>query len=81
MIFQAVEFASTAHSGHFRKGTNVPYIIHPLGVAKILIEHGCSEEIVVAGILHDTVEDTAITLEDIRRSFGERVDHLVQGRK
>ncbi len=78
MIFQAIEFAAKAHSGHFRKGTRIPYIIHPLGVAKILIDHGCSEEVVVAGILHDTVEDTPITPEDIRRSFGERVAQLVR---
>ena len=56
-IFQAVEFATKAHSGQFRKGTNVPYLVHPLGVCKILIEAGCSEDVVVAGLLHDTVED------------------------
>jgi (p)ppGpp synthase/HD superfamily hydrolase len=54
-------------------------MVHPLGVAKILIEHGCSERVVVAGILHDTVEDTRATLDDIRRLFGEDVARLVQG--
>ena len=79
MIFPAIEFATKAHSGHFRKGTKIPYIVHPLGVAKILIENGCPEEVVVAGILHDTVEDTPVTIEDIRRSFGEKVASLVEG--
>ena len=44
-LFQAIEFASKAHTGQFRKGTQIPYIVHPLGVAKILIESDCSEEV------------------------------------
>ena len=78
-IFQAIEFATKAHTGQFRKGTKVPYIVHPLGVCKILIEAGCSDEVVMAGILHDTVEDSSTTIADIRRSFGEEVASLVQG--
>ncbi len=78
-IFQAIEFATKAHTGQFRKGTKVPYIVHPLGVAKILIEAGCSEEVVVAGILHDTVEDSSTRVDDIRRDFGEEVSRLVEG--
>ena len=74
-----MEFAVKAQSGKFRKGTNLPYIIHPLGVAKILIEQECSEEIVIAGILHDTIEDTEITLEDIRKIFGDEVARIVHG--
>lgn len=79
MIFSAIEFATKAHAGQYRKGTKIPYIVHPLNVAKILIEHDCPEDVVVAGILHDTVEDTPITIEDIRQTFGERVAQLVQG--
>ncbi len=78
-VFQAVEFATKAHTGQFRKGTKVPYIVHPLGVAKILIEAGCSEDVVVAGILHDTVEDSSTRIDDIRRDFGEEVARLVAG--
>jgi len=78
-IFQAIEFATKAHTGQFRKGTKVPYIVHPLGVAKILIEAGCSEEVVMAGILHDTVEDSSTRIDDIRRDFGEEVARLVAG--
>lgn len=76
-LFEAIEFAARAHAGQFRKGTNIPYIVHPLGVAKTLIECGCSEELVVAAILHDTVEDTPTTLEDIRQRFGDRVAWFV----
>jgi len=65
MIFEAIEFATKAHINHFRKGTKVPYIIHPLQVARILIESDCSDHVVIAGILHDTVEDTPVTLDDI----------------
>jgi len=77
-IFDAIEFAVKAHSGRFRKGTNIPYIIHPLGVAKILIENGLPEEIVIAGILHDTIEDTSMTIDDIRKVFGDKVAQLVK---
>jgi len=78
-IFQAIEFAAKAHTGQFRKGTKVPYIVHPLGVSKILIEAGCSEDVVVAGILHDTMEDSSTGIDDIRRDFGEEVARLVEG--
>ncbi len=78
-IFQAIEFATKAHTGQFRKGTKVPYIVHPLGVAKILIEASCSEDVVVAGILHDTVEDSSTRIDDICRDFGEEVTRLVEG--
>ena len=77
MIFDAIEYAARAHREHYRKGTRIPYIIHPVSVAKILIEYDCAEEIVVAGILHDTVEDTDVTLEEIRGSFGDKVAALV----
>jgi (p)ppGpp synthase/HD superfamily hydrolase len=78
-LFQAIEFATKAHSGQFRKHTKIPYIVHPLGVAKILIESGCSEEVVVAGLLHDTVEDTEVTLDQIESEFGKEVARLVEG--
>lgn len=77
-VFKAIEFATQAHHGQFRKGTEIPYILHPLGVAEILIEHECSNEMVVAGILHDTLEDTSVTLDDIQANFGGRVAELVE---
>ncbi len=79
MLFKAIEFAAKAHTGQFRKGSRVPYIIHPLQVGKILIESDCEEEIIIAGILHDTVEDTPVELIDIEKLFGKRVADLVAG--
>jgi (p)ppGpp synthase/HD superfamily hydrolase len=76
-LFDAIEFAVYAHRGHFRKGTMIPYIFHPLNVARMLLESGCSAVVVVAGILHDTLEDTPIELEDIQTRFGEDVANLV----
>ena len=55
-IFKAIEFAQLAHKGQYRKGTKLPYIIHPLGVMEILLRENASEEVVIAGILHDTLE-------------------------
>ncbi len=78
MLFPAIEFAARAHAGQYRKGTRLPYIVHPLAVASILIEAGCPEAMVVAALLHDTVEDTAVTLDDIRGTFGDEVVRLVE---
>jgi len=78
-IFDAIEFAADAHRGHFRKGTKIPYIVHPLNVAKILIDARCADEVAVAAILHDTVEDTPASLDDIRQRFGEIVARIVEG--
>lgn len=79
MIDIAIEVAEEAHHGQFRKGSDIPYISHPRAVARILSDAGCSEELVVAGILHDTVEDTYVTLDYIREKFGEKVAQIVQG--
>jgi (p)ppGpp synthase/HD superfamily hydrolase len=78
MIFTALRFADDAHSGQFRKGSRVPYLIHPLSVARILLDHGCSDELAVAALLHDTVEDTQVTVDEIRTIFGETVARLVE---
>ena len=77
ILFEAIEFAVHAHRGHFRKSTRIPYIFHPLNVGRMLLESGCSEVVVVAGILHDTLEDTPIVFEDIRTEFGEDIANLV----
>ncbi len=78
-IFDAIELAARAHRGQCRKGTTIPYIVHPLNVAKILIDAGCAEDVVVAGILHDTVEDTPVSLDEIRHGFGTAVARIVEG--
>lgn len=74
----AVEFATSAHSGQVRK-SGEPYIIHPLAVASILIEWDMDIDTVIAGILHDTVEDTDTTLHDIEREFSRDIAFLVDG--
>ncbi len=78
-VFEAIEFAARAHRNQHRKGTMVPYIIHPLSAAHILIDYGCSQEVVVAGVLHDTLEDTSVTIGELRERFGAKVAGLVEG--
>ena len=79
MINQAIETALEAHEGEPRKGTEIPYVTHPLAVGFLLAKAGCSDEIIAAGILHDTVENTRITLNDIRVKCGAKVAALVEG--
>ncbi len=78
-IEEAIEVAAQAHNGQYRKGTHTPYISHPYAVGLILMSEGCSEEVVIAGILHDTVEDTDLTLDCIKRSFGQSIAEIVDG--
>jgi len=78
MINKAIQFAVTAHAGQFRKGTKTPFIRHPMEVGVIVSTLTSDEEIISAGILHDTVEDCPqISIEDIRRAFGDRIAHMV----
>ncbi|MFT9598123.1 HD domain-containing protein [Mesobacillus sp.] len=79
LIDKALQIASMAHEGQYRKNTKIPYIAHPVAVGMILQKAGYSEEMVAAGILHDTVEDTDITMEDIEREFGIEVVRIVEG--
>jgi GTP pyrophosphokinase len=74
----AIDFATKAHDGQKRK-SGEPYIIHPLSVAITLIEWGMDIDTVLAGVLHDTVEDTDATLEEIENLFGADVAFLVDG--
>ena len=77
-IRAAFEFAAEAHKDQKRK-SGEPYIIHPLWVGIILADLEMDKETIVAGMLHDTVEDTEMTVEDITREFGEEVALLVDG--
>ncbi|WP_077620522.1 HD domain-containing protein [Litchfieldia sinesaloumensis] len=79
VIEKAIIVASKAHDGQYRKLTNIPYITHPLGVGLLLMKASAREELIVAGILHDTVEDTELTLEEISDEFGEEIAELVEG--
>ena len=78
MIEKAFDLAKEAHNGQCRK-SGEPYIIHPLWVAIILADLEMDKETIVAGMLHDVVEDTAVTDEQIRQEFGDEVALLVDG--
>ena len=77
-IQKAIEMAKEAHEGQFRK-TGESYIVHPLAVKKILEEWGMDKDTIIAGVLHDTIEDTDLRLDDIKKEFGESVAFLVDG--
>ena len=77
-IHRAYAFAAKAHEGQFRK-TGEPYITHPLAVSAMLAEYGLDADTVAAAILHDTVEDTGIALEEVERDFGKTVAFLIDG--
>jgi (p)ppGpp synthase/HD superfamily hydrolase len=77
-IFDAIEFAAKAHRDHFRKDSKIPYMAHLMGVCKILIQYEAPTHVVVAGILHDTIEDRGITGEQIENAFGEDVARIVE---
>lgn len=77
---RAVQYANRIHADQTRKGTDVPYMTHLLGVASLVLENGAqSEEEVIGALLHDAAEDQGgrPRLEDIREQFGERVGHIV----
>ena len=78
MVNKALEFATKAHSGQFRKGTKRPYIVHPIEVGDIVSSMTADEEIISAAILHDTIEDCEeVTKEILEQEFSSRVVHLV----
>lgn len=77
LLDRAIVYATEKHSGQKRKLVSTPYILHPLEVAVILSTMTDDEEVIVSGILHDTIEDTTATAEEVRTIFGERVYKLV----
>jgi (p)ppGpp synthase/HD superfamily hydrolase len=79
LLNRAIEWSAVAHADQMRKGTSVPYITHPFAVGMLLAREGYSEEVIAAGILHDTLEDTSTTEEQLRELFGERVTAIVIG--
>ena len=78
MIEKAYRLADNAHQGQVRK-SGEPYIIHPLCVAIILADLELDKETIVAGLLHDVVEDTVMTVEQVGEQFGTDVAFLVDG--
>ena len=77
LLDRAIVFATKAHSGTFRKKDGIPYILHPMEVASIAGGITTDEEVLTAALLHDTVEDTNVTLDTIKSQFGDRVAALV----
>lgn len=78
LIGRAFDLACEKHAGQLRK-SGEPYVIHPIAVAEILAGLGMDEKTIVAGLLHDVVEDTDYTAEELRSDFGEEVELLVDG--
>lgn len=79
-IKRAIFFATDKHAGQVRKFSGIPYVSHPVAVAEIVSKvHGATEDMIVAAILHDTVEDTDATHDEIAMRFGDHVADLVDG--
>lgn len=76
-IYKAINTAAHLHDVQKRKGDGLPYIIHPFAVTLILMEYTEDEDVLIAGILHDTIEDTAYTKEQMQQDFGQRVTQFV----
>lgn len=78
LVAAALEKARRAHAGQVRNGSGgMPYIEHPQAVAALLAEHGHDDEVLAAALLHDVVEDSDTTVEELRDQFGDRVADLV----
>jgi myo-inositol-1(or 4)-monophosphatase len=78
VLDKAIIFAVHAHSGMKRKGTETPYILHPLEAAAIVGSMTRDEDIIAAAVLHDVIEDTDYSFDDLKANFGERIAGLVQ---
>jgi len=78
---RAFQFAAQMHSGQTRKASTIPYIAHLMGVASLVLEAGGDEDLAIAGLLHDVVEDCGGVpmLKEVRRRFGKRVAEVVDG--
>ena len=77
LLDRAIEFAVRAHAGTERRGKGFPYIVHPMEAMEIVATMTSDQELLAAAALHDTVEDTAVTLAEIRAQFGDRIAELV----
>ena len=77
LLDRAIVFAVRAHAGTERRGKGFPYIIHPMEAVEIVATMTSDQELLAAAVLHDTVEDTDTTVEQIRTEFGDRIASLV----
>jgi len=78
IVRKAYEFSQKYHSGQTR-ASGEPYLVHPLEVACVLADMKMDPAAIAAGLLHDSVEDTSMTIVDVRKEFGEQVAHIVEG--
>lgn len=78
LMDRAIIFATRAHSGTYRKGTNIPYIVHPIEAAAIVATMTDDPDMIAAAVLHDVVEDTDATVEEIGFFFNEHIARLVE---
>ena len=78
LLDRAILFAVKAHSGTERRGKGFPYIVHPMEAMEIVATMTSDQELLAAAVLHDTVEDTSVTIEEIKREFGERIATIVE---
>ena len=78
LMDRAIIFATRAHSGTYRKGTQIPYIVHPIEAASIVATMTDDPDMIAAAVLHDVVEDTDATVEEIRFFFNEHIAKLVE---
>ena len=77
ILDKAIVFAVKAHAGTARRGKTFPYIVHPMEAVEIVATMTSDQELLSAAILHDTVEDTDVTVEQIRNEFGDRIASIV----
>lgn len=78
LLIKAIEYANAMHAGACRKGTTMPYIIHPMEVMHNLYLMQADKSLMAAGVLHDVVEDTDATMTDIEKRFGVKIAELVK---
>jgi (p)ppGpp synthase/HD superfamily hydrolase len=76
-LHEAIIFASRKHEAQKRKGTNIPYFSHCAEAMQILTANGCPEQVIIAGVLHDVLEDTDTTPHELKEHFGEDVCRIV----
>ena len=79
IVDHAIRFAIEAHEGVARKGTDLPYIVHPLEALAVVATITSDQELLAAVVLHDVVEDAGISIDDIRREFGPHIADIVEG--
>ena len=79
IVDRAIRFATKVHDGVARKGTDLPYIVHPLEALAIVATITSDQDLLAAAVLHDVIEDAGISIDEIRREFGSRVADIVEG--